>query len=262
MKPTGANERGMRLTTIEKSLKLIELLGNYPRGLSLAQVTTQLGLPKSSVHHILQTLLYHDYVRQDPDTKSYFLGFQILQLSSKMLESFDVRGVAKRYLLQLHDRCNETTQLYILRKGRLVCIDKIDDPSGGLAISAFVGWTTEPHPAASGKVLVSELSPKQLLDIYPEKVLRVYGKNTICDFDELLRELETVRKQGYAIDDEEYYEGVRCVAAPIRAGGKIVASVSVTGSIFGMTMKKIQELIPVIIATGEKISNEMIKVRM
>ncbi len=252
----------MRLTTIEKSLKLIELLANHPRGVSLAQIAILLGLPKSSVHHMLQTLLYYDYVRQDPDTKNYSLGFQILQLSSKLLESFDVRGVAKRYLIQLYDRCNETTQLYILRKGRLACIDKIGDPPGGLAISSFVGWTTEPHPAASGKVLLSELSPKQLIDIYPEKALRGYGKNTIRDFDELQRELETVRRQGYAIDDEEYYEGVRCVAAPIRAGGKIVASVSVTGSIFGMTTKKIQELIPVIVASAESISSEMINVRM
>ena len=252
----------MMLTTIEKGLKLIELLANSPRGLSLVQISSQLGLPKSSVHHILQTFLYYDYVRQDPDTKNYSLGFQILHISSKLLESFDVRGIAKRYLLQLHDQCNETTQLYILRKGRLVCIDKIGDPPGGLTISSFVGWTTQPHPAASGKVLLSELSPKQLLDIYPEKVLREYAKNTIHDFDELLKELETIRKQGYAIDDEEYYEGVRCVAAPIRAGGKIVASVSVTGSIFSMTMKKIRELIPVIITTAEKISSEMVNVRM
>jgi DNA-binding IclR family transcriptional regulator len=94
--------------------------------------------------------------------------------------------------------------------------------------------------------------------MYRETPLRVYGKNTITDVNRLLEALDKVREQGYAIDDEEYYEGVRCVAAPIRAGGRIVASLSITGSIFRMTMKRIdRELKGLVMRKAHEISSEM-----
>ena len=86
----------------------------------------------------------------------------------------------------------------------------------------------------------------------------LFGKRTITNLDQLLEELERIGRQGYAIDDEEYYEGVRCVAAPIRAGGKIVAAVSITGSVFTMTMDRINEqLKDLVVRTGERTSSEM-----
>jgi DNA-binding IclR family transcriptional regulator len=180
-----------------------------------------------------------------------------------MLQGFDVREVARKHLVQLNEKSGEIVQLYILRKGKLICIDKVGIPTGGLSISSFIGWTTLPHPSAAGKVLLSELSTKEIHGIYPDGTLRPFGKNTITDFEQLFKELEVVRKQGYAIDDEEYYEGVRCVGAPIRAGNKIVAAVSITGSIFSITMKKIsQELIPLVTMTGDKISEEMVNVHL
>jgi IclR family KDG regulon transcriptional repressor len=248
----------MGLGTIEKAAKLVDLLSTHPRGLSLADISRKLGFAKSSVHHMLQTLLASGYIAKDPDTKKYSLGFKFLQISSRILEGFDIREIAKRHLLKLHEKCHEAVQLYVLRNGKLVCIDKIGMPAGGLSISSFVGWTTEPHPAAAGKMLLSELSIKEILEIYPGGTLKGYGKNTITDWNELLRELEMVRKQGYAIDDEEYYEGIRCVAAPVRAGGKLVASVSVTGSIFSMGMKRMRrDFIGPVVKTGESISGEL-----
>ena len=103
-----------------------------------------------------------------------------------------------------------------------------------------------------------ELSRKELLDIYKGKPLKTYGKKTITSKSKLLEELEKIRKQGYAVDDEEYYEGVRCVAAPIRAGGTIVAALSITGSIFTMTMDRInQVLIGLVTKTAKEISSQM-----
>ena len=253
----------MILSTIDKGIQVLELLSRNPKGLALGDISKNLGFPKSSAHHILKTFLASDFAHQEQETKKYFLGLKCLQLSARILEQFDIRNIARKHLIELNEKSCEIVQLYILRNAKLICIDKIGAQKQGLSISSFVGWTTEPHAAASGKVLLSELSKKEIIDIYPQKFLRVYGKNTITDFDDLLRELQLVRKQGYAIDDEEYYEGVRCVAAPIRAGEKIIAAVSITGSIFQMTMKKInQRLIPLVTMTGEKISDELINVQI
>jgi DNA-binding IclR family transcriptional regulator len=99
---------------------------------------------------------------------------------------------------------------------------------------------------------------ERIRNLYGNGSLKIYGKNTIKKIDELLVALRKIRQQGYAIDDEEYYEGIRCVAAPVRAGGKTVASVSITGSIFTVTPERIEnELINQVVATGNRISEAL-----
>ncbi|MBW1666642.1 MAG: IclR family transcriptional regulator [Deltaproteobacteria bacterium] len=254
----------MKLTTLDKSLQVIDLLSKNPQGLSLLEMSTMIGFPKSTIHHILATFLPYDYVSQNKETKKYSLGLKFLSISKVILDNIDVRKIARKYLFELRDECrerhsdfSEAIHLAILRSGKVIYIDKIDS-QGGLSLATYIGFRTDPHAAAGGKVLLSELSPKEIVEIYPGRVLKRYGKNTITNIDDLFKELEKIRGQGYAIDDEEYYEGVRCIAAPIRAGGRIVAALSVTGSIFTMSMERIEgELKELVINKAERISSEM-----
>jgi len=247
----------MKLSSLDKSLQILDILGKNPQGLRLLALTAKSGFPKSTIHHILSTFLPYDYVAQHPETKKYSLGFKFLSLGKVILDNIDVRRIANPHLRQLHEECNEAVHLAILRDGKVVYIDKIDNP-GGLSLATYIGFSTDPHAAAGGKVLLSELPQDQIKKIYQNRRLKVYGKNTMTNVNKLINELSKVKKQGYAIDDEEYYEGVRCVAAPIRAGGKIIAAISITGSIFTMTMERINnELKELVIKTAEKISSEM-----
>jgi IclR family transcriptional regulator, KDG regulon repressor len=249
----------MKLSSLDKSLQVLEQLNRNPQGLSLAELTQILGYPKSTIHHMLSTFAPYDYVNQDPETRKYRLGFKFLTISKSILDHIDIRRIAHKHLRDLQRKCNEAVHLYILRNGYLVCLDKIQDPGGGLSLATYIGFRTDPHAAASGKVLLSELSREAIQDMYEERPLRVYGKNTITSFSQLFGELENIQKQGYAIDNEEYYEGARCIAAPVRAGGRIAAAISVTGSIFTMTMDRInRELMPFVIDTAKAISEEMV----
>jgi IclR family KDG regulon transcriptional repressor len=247
----------MKLASLEKSLKLIDTLSKNPRGMSLSQLSEALNYPKSTAHHILSTLLPYEYVSQDPETKKYSLGFKFLSIGRVILDTIDVRRTAHRHLLELHEQCKEAVHLAILRDGKVIYIDKIDT-QGMVSLATYIGYRTDPHAAAGGKILISELSRKQIIDIYQERPLKTYGKNTITSIPRLFEELEKIKKQGYAIDNEEYYEGIRCVAAPIRAGWKIVAAISITGAIFTMTMERMHnELKAMVMETGERISNEL-----
>lgn len=247
----------MKIAAIDKSLKIIELLSKNPQGLSLSEIAKMLCFPTSTIHHILSTFREHDYISQNPETKKYLLGFKFLSISSIILENLDIRKTAYNCLRKLHQMSNETVHLSILRDGKVTYIDKIQK-AGGLSLATYIGFRTDPHAAAGGKVLLSELSDEEIRNIYKAKPLRIYGKNTITNMGQLLEELDNIRKQGYAIDNEEYYEGVRCVAAPIRAGGKIIAAVSITGSIFTITMERInEEFVGLIKKTAEEISSEM-----
>jgi IclR family KDG regulon transcriptional repressor len=247
----------MKLTSLDKSLQVIDLLSKNPGGLSLLELSVLLEFPKSTIHHILDTLIPHDYIAKDPETRKYSLGFKFLEIGRRILDNMDIRRIARKYLRELHDECKEAVHLAILRNGKVIYIDKIDTP-GGLSLATYIGFTTDPHAAAGGKVLLSELPPKEIVNIYQGKPLEVYGKNTITDLNQLLVELKKVRNRGYAIDDEEYYEGVRCIAAPIRAGGEIVAALSATGSIFTMPMERIHgELKELVMRKAEEISSHM-----
>jgi len=247
----------MKLASLDKSLRLIDTLSNNPQGMSLSQLAEMLDYPKSTVHHILTTLRPYEYIYQDPETKKYLLGFKFLSIGRGILNNIDIRNTAHRYLLELHEQCKEAVHLAILRDGKVIYIDKIDT-QGMVSLATYIGYRTDPHAAAGGKVLLSELSRKEIMDIYRERPLKTYGKNTITNLPRLFTELEKVKKQGYAIDDEEYYEGIRCVAAPVRAGWKVVAAVSITGAIVTMTMQRIHnELKAMVMETTERISNEL-----
>ena len=129
----------MKLTSLDKSLQVIEVLSKNPQGLSLLEMSNILGFPKSTIHHILSTFLPYDYVAQNGETRKYHLGFKFLSLSKVILDTIDVRKIANKYLRQVHEECNETTHLAILRDGKVIYIDKIEKP-GGLSLATYTGF--------------------------------------------------------------------------------------------------------------------------
>lgn len=229
------------------------------QALSLAELSRGLGFPKSTTHHILDTLISEGYLYKDPETKKYSLGYKFLEISRGILDNIDIRSIAQKYLRMLQEDCQETIHLTILRKAevKVIFIDKIS-ASDGLSLITYVGLTSDPHCHAGGKILLSQFSTNEIMDMYKDRPLKSFTENTIVSIGNLLEELEKVRKRGYAVDDEEYLKGVRCVAAPISAGDKTVAAVSITGSVFTMTLERIdRELSSSVMTTAKKISSQM-----
>lgn len=247
----------MKINSIERCLKVIDTLSDHPAGLKLTELSGLLDSHPSSVHHMVATLLPHDYIAQDPDTKRYSLGFRFLEISRKILDNLDIRQIAHRHLEALRQESQEAVHLAMLRGDKVVYIDKLDTPSG-LSLATYVGFATDLHAAAGGKVLLAGLKDDAVKGIYKNKSLKSYGKNTITRLPALMAELAKIRKQGYAVDNEEYYEGVRCVAAPVRSGGQVVASISITGSIFTMTPGRIEkELAAKVVTAADSVSAEL-----
>ena len=247
----------MKLSSLDKSLKLLDALAGAPGGMGVSELAAATGNSPSSTHHMLSTFALHDFVIKDPQTRKYSLGYRFLTLSRSILDNMDVRRIARPHLQRLFNAVGETAHLAVLRQGRVLYIDKIEK-RGGLSLATYIGFTTAPHSAAGGKVLISEMTPDEIREIYPAEPLTSSGINTLSTLEELFVDLATTRRQGYALDDEEYYEGVRCVAAPIRAGGRIIASISLTGSIFTMTLERIEtELKGLLMEAARNISAEM-----
>jgi len=246
----------MKLSSLQKTLSMLDVLGEAPAGgLSVTALSKLTGFPGSSVHHMLSTLKDNGYVSQNPETKKYALGFKFLTLSRKVLDTFDLRQIAAETLRELNRNTGETVFLSILRGNRVLFIDRIQAQEAKFPLATDIGFTSEPHASSSGKVLLSELPVDQIMAMYPKEELTVFGPRTISSRTALFHHLETVRASGYAIDDEEYYLGIRCIAAPVRAGGAIRASVSITGSVFTMTLEAItNSLVPQVKEAASRIS--------
>ena len=247
----------MRIKSIDRCFDIIELLTQHPEGMRVLDIADYLGLNSSTVHHILRTLMSRNYLSQFNDTKKYSLGYAFLEISQKILDGIDLRKIARPHLEALHKKSGEAIHLSVLKDGKVVYLDVIRSPKG-LSLATHIGFTTEPHAAAGGKVLLTGISDYELSTIYANRPFKLYTSKTCKNLKSLKRELVKVRKLGYAIDDEEYYEGVRCVAAPIIVRNKTVGSISITGAVFKITLDRIQaDLARLVVEAANTIAEKM-----
>jgi DNA-binding IclR family transcriptional regulator len=231
--------------TIERISAILDLVGENHQGVSIRDLSSQLGLAKGTVHRLLSSLAYFGYIRQDSASRNYYLGLKLLDLAGRLESQLDLRKIADPLLHSLAEKSKETVHMAVLDQGEVVYIEKVESPlgTGGLRMASRVGARNPAHSCAVGKVLLSYLSEGELQDFISEKRLAVRTPNTISSARALRRELRTVRVRGYALDDEENEEGIRCVAAPVfGASGDPVAAVSVSGPAFRMTKEVIQNV--------------------
>ncbi len=230
--------------TIERVSSILDILAQSAQGISIRGLSSNIGLPKGTTHRLLSSLSYFGYVRQDPRTRNYFLGLKFVEMGQILLSQLDLRKEAEPFLRDLAERTKETIHLVILDRNEIVYIDKVetDHNPSGLKMASRIGLRNPAHSSAVGKMILASFSEEELRTFFKEKSLVRRTENTITDPVQLREHLKTVRKQGYAVDDEENEKGIRCVAAPIyNETGKTVAAISITAPAFRVTKKTIQE---------------------
>jgi len=244
MSPNQGLKPNNLVQTIERASSILDILGQSPDGISIRELSSKIKLPKGTIHRLLSSLSYFGYVRQDPKTRNYLLGFKLVELGNLLLNQLDLRKEAEPFLKDLAERTKETVHMVLLDRNEVVYIDKVetDQHTSGLRMASRVGLRNPAHSSAVGKVLLAHFSEEELNNFTKEKGLLKRTENTITDPGRLREHLSIVRAQGYAIDDEENEKGIRCVAAPIyNEVGKPVAAMSISGPAFRITKKVIQE---------------------
>lgn len=243
------------VNAVDRALRILDLFTEDQPELKLTEISQAMGLHKSTVHGLLRTLAHHGYISQNVENGKYRLGLKLVERGNLVMSTLDVRKVANKVLRQLADQFEESTHLVILDGIEGVYIDKVE---GKKAISMYsrIGKRVPVYCTAVGKVLISER--EDIPQLIARLSLRPFTPNTITDPERLLQELEQVRKQGYALDNEEFERGMRCVAVPIRdMSGSIVAAMSVSGPVFRMDWKKMKGIVAALKAGAEEISREM-----
>ena len=247
--------------TIERAAFIFDILSQYPTGLSLGDLASKANLPKGTAHRLLSSMAYFDFIRQDPTTKNYHLGFRLVDLGNLLLNQIDLRSQAHPFLLNLSETVKETVHLVALDQDKALYIDKVDlhSKASGLQMVSRLGTRIPLHCSSVGKVLLAFMHTPDAEALIADAGLTKRTANTITNPHELMSHLSLVRENGYAIDDEENEKGIRCVAAPIRTGGgKVEAAMSISGPITRITMERIEkELKPLVCETANNISAQL-----
>jgi IclR family transcriptional regulator, KDG regulon repressor len=247
--------------TIERVSAILDLVGENPKGVSIREVSSQLDLPKGTVHRLLSSLIYVGYIRQDAGSRNYFLGLKLLDLGGLVASQLDFRKIAAPLLHALADETRETVHMVVWDQGEVVYIEKVEPlpDMGGLKMASRVGSRNPAHSCAVGKIFLSYLSPNELEDFISAKGLPARTSSTITDSGALKQELKTIREQGYALDNEENEKGIRCIgAAALDESGTPVAAISVSGPAFRVTKKVAQDILRKrVVETAAEISRRL-----
>jgi len=215
---------------VERALAMLEAVAQEAEGLSNADISRKLKIPKSSASYILRTLETQAYLKRDLLTGKYRVGLKILSLSRGALSGIDVREVALPVMRRLTEKTNLTCHLAILDGPEAVYIEKVE-PQGFLRVDTWVGRRMRVHATSVGKALVAHISQDRLTKILEQAGMEKRTAKTITTPARLLKELEKVRAQGYAVDDEENNLGARCLGASIfDQYGEVAASLGLSGT--------------------------------
>jgi len=229
---------------VERALAMLEAVAQEPDGLSNAEISRKLQIPKSSASYILRTLEKQAYLKRDEETGKYRVGLKILSLSRGALSGIDVREVALPVMRHLMEKTNLTCHLAILDGPEAVYIEKVE-PQGFIRMDTWVGRRMRVHATSVGKALVAHIPQERLEKILADRGMEKRTPKTITTVPRLLKDLEKVRAQGYAVDDEENNMGARCLGAPVfNQSGGIEASIGLSGTtnqVNAQTMPRILE---------------------
>lgn len=199
------------IESVDNALKVLLLLGERSE-LRITDVSEFLGVATSTAHRLLAMLQYRGFVVQDPHTKTYGPGTALTGVAFAILQRFDFRRVLRPYLERLNAELQETVHLALLDGVTVRFIDAIESPRA-VRVASRLGRSMPATSSSSGKAMLAQLPTQQLRQLYPKQRLDALTEHSIRTRDALEKELERVRRRGYAVSVEESEYGVTALAA-------------------------------------------------
>ena len=221
-----------KIVSVDRALDILILLYNNGKEMGVSEIGKYLELSKSTVHRTLATLEDKGFVHQNKENEKYWLGIKLYGMGLLVGERLSLADLFKPYAKQLFDEFKEVINVSILDTDssngyKSVVILKEVDNRKTLSINPNIGLSSDVHVSSVGKSLIAFTKG---LDIEKLKNLKKYTENTITDVDDILEELEKIRQQGYARDNEEQEVGLTCIGAPILGkDGNAIAAISISG---------------------------------
>jgi DNA-binding IclR family transcriptional regulator len=242
---------------VERTILILEAIARRTAGMTNAEISRRLGIPKSTASYILRTLERSRYVTRDRQTGKYTLGLKLLALGRGVQIGIEIKEVARTVLERIVQESGLTAHIAVLDHREAVYIDKVEAP-GFIKLDTWIGRRMDLHSTSVGKALAAFMPPAELDASIKERGLRQRTARTITTSGQLIKELSRVRELGYAVDDEENSPGVRCLSAPIRdAQGRVRAALGLSGTTIQIDKRSIKSICRLVVDASAEISGEL-----
>ncbi len=223
LKPAARNS----IQSVDRALGLLEALAEAGGEAALTELSRRTQLNVSTCHHLLSTLVNWGYVAKVPGRRSYALGARVLYLGQACLRQVDLPRRAEHHIDRINAVTGETVHLAVLQSDNIVTLMKRDARHAVRVETGALGRSDAPHATATGKAMLAWLTEDHIRRILSGLEMRRFTDRTITDFSAFIEELRQVRRNGYAMDREEFQPGVICIGSAIRDhAGAVVGAIS------------------------------------
>ncbi len=243
---------------VAKAFDILKLISKSDKGLGISDIAASLNIGKSTVHGIAAALEAQGAIAREPDSKKYVLGLTLMELGKSVFERADIQKIARPFMVELMEQCRESVFLGIRNHDRVVVVDIVES-SKDFKITSPIGTALPLFAGALGKIFLSAVPPETARQYLEANPLPLFTSTSIRDVDPYLEELQKVKQQGYAFDDEEYIPGVRAVAVPLAQCGPHEPAVWVVGFKAGMKNSRISQIIEQACRAAEQINRLLLK---
>lgn len=218
-----------KIKVLHKAFRLLELFNNEEvEELSAPEITERLRYTQPTVFRLISNLEDEGYLEKNIETGKYRLGMRLFFLGSRVKPFHFLKNAARPLLIKLNRQTGETVHLAVLHKHEVLYLDKIHSSHTVRVVISRVGKKLPAHCSGVGKVLLAHSSMEEVKEAVEDSGLPAFTANTITTWNRLKEELEKIRQQGFAIDNEEIEIGLKCVAAPVFVNDQVVAALSVS----------------------------------
>jgi IclR family transcriptional regulator, acetate operon repressor len=254
--PMGRDHGGIQ--ALDRAFLILDVMADAGGEAKLTEIAASAGLNVSTCHHLISTLYNWGYVARGVNSRSYVLGSRILHLSAACLRQVDLPRRAQSFVDRLNEQTRETVQLAIMQDTNLVHLLRREARHAVRVDGGLGGKSNAAHATATGKAILAWLPPTELDRIVTDKGLTAFTPNTVTDLERLKEELRLTRRNGFAVDREEFQLGVVCLGAAIRDhAGAVVGSIGVSSPAFRATPEYINQIKVHLIAAVDELSTEL-----
>jgi len=228
-------------STTLKALRVLEEVARFARPVTKAEVVEHTGFDLSTAYRLLMTLVEAGYIIRDEQTKRFRLSYKVVTLSRNLIADNEISEMIHKTLKKISDATGESVSLSMLDGNESVLVQQVKGTQL-VNVNYQIGDRSVLHCTSIGKVLLA-FQDIRVFDHYTAHELEKYASNTITNREDLARELQVIRSQGYAFDDHELNDSMRCVAVPVfESGGIVTRGISISGPDSRFTIDKLNEL--------------------
>ena len=242
------------IQSLDRGLLILEAVGKSPDPVSLGQLAAMLDIDRSSAFRLANTLKRRGFLANPSAGRDYVLGASVWRLSRQYDWSKMLVRVAHEALKTLAAETNETAHLAVPEGKKALFIDHVAS-NHVISVAGQTGELVPLYCTSHGKALLSDFEEEDLLRLFGSKPLKPYTKNTVQNIRSLAAECLTIREKGFATDESEYLEGVRCLAAPIRdRDGAVIASIGISAPSARFPKEREREIAARVVAVAAQIA--------